>query len=170
MANIVLIKRSTTADAVPLVGDLTAGELAINTTDGNLFYKNNAGSVTVIASNKFVTVTGNVTGGNLLTSGLISATGNITSVGNVAGGNILGVNFRATGIFYGDGSGLSGITTTGGYFSSTLTSFPTGDYGTGEPYVEEGTTQDAFGVTIVSNFSCQDPQGSVVTATDLGVL
>jgi len=159
MPNIILIKSSATANSVPLAANLVVGELAINYTDGNLFYRNNTGMVTLLASNKTMSVTGNITGGNLLTSGLISATGNIT-----------GANIKATGIFYGDGSGLTGITTTGGYFSSTLTSFPTGDYGTGEPFVEEGTTQDAFGITIVSNFSCQDPQGSIVIATDLGVL
>ena len=56
-----------------------AGELAINYADGNLFYKNTSNVVTVIASNKFSSVTGNITGGNLLTGGLISATGNISA-------------------------------------------------------------------------------------------
>ena len=41
---------------------MVAGELAINYTDGNLFYKNSSNVVTVIASNKFVSVSGNVTG------------------------------------------------------------------------------------------------------------
>jgi hypothetical protein len=105
-------------------------------------------------------ITGNVTGGNLITGGLITATGNIT-----------GTNIRAIGgSFFGDGSGLTGISTTGGYFNSTLTAFPTGDYGNGEPFVEEGTVQDAFGVTIVPNFSCMDPQGSITPAVDLGAL
>ena len=122
-------------------------------------------------------ITGNVTGGNLITSGLITATGNITG-GNIvtagqitATGNITGTNIRAIGgSFFGDGSGLTGIATTGGYFNSTLTAFPTGDYGNGEPFVEEGTVQDAFGVTIVPNFSCMDPQGSITPAVDLGAL
>ena len=35
-----------------------------------------------------VSAVGNITGGNLLTSGLISATGNITSAANITGGNI----------------------------------------------------------------------------------
>lgn len=34
---------------------------------------------------------GNITGGNLLTAGLISATGNITSAANIAGGNLISV-------------------------------------------------------------------------------
>jgi hypothetical protein len=83
MTNTVLIKRSGTANAIPLAANVALGELAINYTDGNLFYKNSVGTVTVIASNQFVSVTGNVVGGNILTSGLVSATANIT------GGNIL---------------------------------------------------------------------------------
>jgi len=77
MTNTVLIKRSSTANAIPLPGNLVAGELALNTTDGNLFYKNTSNVVTVIASNQFSSVTGNVTGGNVLTVGLVSATGNV---------------------------------------------------------------------------------------------
>ena len=37
--------RTTTAAAVPLAANLAAGELAINTTDGILFYKDTAGAV-----------------------------------------------------------------------------------------------------------------------------
>jgi hypothetical protein len=41
---------STTAAAVPTAGNLVAGELAINTQDGKLFYKDAAGVVQTIAS------------------------------------------------------------------------------------------------------------------------
>jgi hypothetical protein len=40
---------STTASAVPLAANLAAGELAINTNDGKLYYKNSAGVVTLLA-------------------------------------------------------------------------------------------------------------------------
>jgi hypothetical protein len=43
--------RTTTAAAVPLAADLAAGELAINTTDEKLYFKNNAGTVKLLASN-----------------------------------------------------------------------------------------------------------------------
>jgi hypothetical protein len=89
MTNTVLIKRSSTANAVPSAGNLVAGELALNYTDGNLFYKNAGNVVTVIASNQFSSVTGNITGGNILTGGLVSATSTITSAANVTGGNLL---------------------------------------------------------------------------------
>jgi hypothetical protein len=113
MTNTVLIKRSGTANAIPGSGNLSLGELAVNYTDGNLFYKDNLGTVKVIASNQFTSVTGNVTGGNILTAGLISATGNITggniltaglisAAGNITGGNInlpSGTTLNSAGVF-----------------------------------------------------------------------
>jgi len=41
---------STTAAAVPTAGNLVPGELAINITDGKLYYENNSGVVTLLAS------------------------------------------------------------------------------------------------------------------------
>ena len=135
------------------IGSATAGAVTTTTIYGNTTVDN-------LTATGLITATGNITGGNIVTAGQITATGNIT-----------GTNIRAIGgSFFGDGSGLTGISTTGGYFNSTLTAFPTGDYGNGEPFVEEGTTQDAFGVTIVPNFSCMDPQGSITPAIDLGAL
>jgi hypothetical protein len=43
--------RTTTAAAVPLAADLAAGELAINTTDEKLYFKNAAGTVKLLAAN-----------------------------------------------------------------------------------------------------------------------
>jgi hypothetical protein len=205
MSNNIILKKSSVGDKVPLSGDLEYGELALNYTDGNLFYKNSSNVITTLTSNKFVSVTGNVTGGNIVSAGIVSATGNITGnyfigngsqltgvaallsgnlSGNIQGngfganslsfvsatGNVNATNFFASGVFYGDGSGLTGISATGGYFNSTLTSFPTGDYGNGEPFVQQGATTDAFGITIVPNFTCMDPQGSIQPAVDLGTL
>jgi len=95
MTNTILIKRSAAANSVPASGNLQAGELAINYTDGNLFYKDSSGNVNVIASDKFVSVTGNVTGGNIVTVGTVSAVGNITA--NIGS------------YFIGNGSQLTGI-------------------------------------------------------------
>lgn len=205
MSNQITLKKSSVAGKVPATADLEYGELALNYTDGNLFYKNSSNVVTTIASNKAISLSGNVTAGNILTGGTVSATGNIAGnyfigngsqltgitaplsgnlSGNIQGngyganalsfvsatGNVVATNYFATGVFYGDGSGLTGISTTGGYFNSTLTSFPSGNYGNGEPYVQQDATEDPFGVTIVPNFSCMDPQGSIPPATDLGVL
>jgi len=74
MSNNIILKKSSVGDKVPLASDLEHGELALNFTDGNLFYKNNSNVVTTIASNKFVSVTGNVTGGNVTTATLTANT------------------------------------------------------------------------------------------------
>jgi len=67
----------------------TSGNIvsAANISGGNLL-----GTTTVSAASHIgsvVSVSGNVTGGNLLTGGIVSSTGNITSTGNIDGGNLL---------------------------------------------------------------------------------
>lgn len=52
---------STTASAVPLAADLAQGELAINITDGKLYYEDNAGAVQVIATKGAGTIGGSTT-------------------------------------------------------------------------------------------------------------
>jgi hypothetical protein len=69
MTNTVQLKRSSVANSVPGAGNLVPGELAINYTDGNLFYKNASNIVTVIASNQFVSVSGNITGNYFIGNG-----------------------------------------------------------------------------------------------------
>ena len=90
MTNTVQLKRSSVSNSVPSAGNLVPGELAINYADGNLFYKNSSNIVTVIASNQFVSVTGNITGnyffgnGSQLT-GITSTSSQITNgTSNVA--------------------------------------------------------------------------------------
>jgi hypothetical protein len=41
---------STTASTLPTAGNLVAGELAINTVDGKLYFKNSSGAVTLLSS------------------------------------------------------------------------------------------------------------------------
>ena len=55
---------SSTSSAVPLAGNLLAGELAINTVDERLYFKNNAGTVKLLAAN----ITPVANGGTGLTS------------------------------------------------------------------------------------------------------
>jgi hypothetical protein len=42
---VIVLKRSTTASAIPAAANLTLGELAVNTTDGKLFMKKGDGTV-----------------------------------------------------------------------------------------------------------------------------
>jgi len=46
----ILLFGSTTASAVPPVGNLALNELALNTTDGKMYFKNTGGAVTLLAS------------------------------------------------------------------------------------------------------------------------
>ena len=53
---------STTASQAPSAGNLTSGELAINITDGKLYYKDNGGVVQVIATKGAGTIGGSTDG------------------------------------------------------------------------------------------------------------
>ena len=68
MANTVVLKRSSVQGKVPTTGDLALGELALNTNDGNLFFKRDVSgteSVVRVATNtnllSYVRVTSNTT-------------------------------------------------------------------------------------------------------------
>ena len=122
MSNTILIKRSGTANSVPVAGNLVLGELAINYADGNLFYKDSTNAVKVIASNQFLSVVGNVTANNGMftnivnvashTGAVVSVTGNVVS-GNVFTGGVVSAAGNITGnYFFGNGSQLTGIDAT----------------------------------------------------------
>ena len=75
---------STTAAAAPTAGNLVAGELALNTQDEKLYFKNAAGTVKLLASS--AGALGSVTSvAQTFTGGLISVSGSpITSSGTLA--------------------------------------------------------------------------------------
>jgi hypothetical protein len=49
MANKVVLKRSAVQGKTPVVGDLALGELALNTYDGNLFFKKDDGTASILS-------------------------------------------------------------------------------------------------------------------------
>jgi len=124
MTNRIVLKRSGSADSVPLAGNLEYGELAINYADGNLFYKNASNNIVAIASNRTLTLSGNITAGNVISNDQIQATGNITGAnisisGNIVGGNILSDNyFFANGAPLSAGGGFSEFRSLGGNLSA----------------------------------------------------
>jgi len=167
MTNTVLIKRSSTANSVPVAGNLQTGELAINYTDGNLFYKDNNNGVQLLTSNKFVSVTGNITGANLNATGL-SLSGNVVSNVNVTS-NIAGGNIKTPGLisaagnitgnyFIGNGSQLTGITTSAG---SAITN------GTSDVTVSANSniTANVSGTTIATFASTGEYVTGIISAT-----
>ena len=88
--------RSATSSAVPSASDLQDGELAINTNDGKLFYKNSGGSVAVLADGA-LPGTGTVTSvGGAGTVNGISLSGTVTSSGNLTlGGTLANVDLTS---------------------------------------------------------------------------
>jgi len=83
MSNTIKLKRSSVAASTPTAGSLEYGELALNYTDGNLFFKTASNVVTLLASTQIANYSGNVISGNLSTSGSLSVIGN-TTVGNIS--------------------------------------------------------------------------------------
>lgn len=79
---------STTAAAAPVAGNLANGELAINITDGKLYYKDNAGVVQTIASKAALTSVDSISFGTTGLTPATSTTGAVTVAGtlNVANG------------------------------------------------------------------------------------
>jgi len=76
--------RTTTAAAVPLAADLSAGELAINTTDEKLYFKNAAGTVKLLASNTTTTNVASITFGTTGLTPATATTGAVTVAGTLA--------------------------------------------------------------------------------------
>ena len=89
---------------------VNANALIGNTLSSNVLYS----SLTQVGTLSNVSITGNVTGGNVLTGGLISATSTITSAANITGGNLITAGqVTATGDITG------GNVLTGGVVSAT---------------------------------------------------
>jgi hypothetical protein len=87
------IYRSSTASAAPTSGNLVAGELAINTADGKLFYLDSLNAVQVIGW-KLVPATAGGTGLSTYTTGDIiysSATNTLSKLGIGSAGQVLTV-------------------------------------------------------------------------------
>jgi len=117
---------TTTAAAVPLNTNLVAGELAINTVDEKLYFKNSAGTVKLLASN---TATTNVSTFSAGTTGFTpsSATsGAVTLAGTLAvangGTNATTASITSFNNITGyTASGATGTTSTNLVFSTTPT-------------------------------------------------
>lgn len=166
MSNNIILKKSSVGDKVPLASDLEHGELALNFTDGNLFYKNNSNVVTTIASNKFVSVTGNVTGGNIVTLGTVSAAGNVT------GNYFIGNGAFLTGISGGGGGMLVGtvddFTGDGSTVAFTLSVTPTSENVTSVNITGVSQLKTAYSITgDVITFSSAPAAGAAIEVTTL---
>lgn len=102
MAQKIQLKKSNTQSKVPVIGDLSLGELAVNTFDGKLFFKKDVSGTTSIET--IVTtnaqITGSVNLAGALTSSLslisnLSPTGDLFTV-RVGGVDKVTVNSQGT--------------------------------------------------------------------------
>jgi hypothetical protein len=110
MSNTILLKRSSVANAIPTLANVSLGELAINTYDGKLYTKINNGTDQIfeLTKNQTVTLAGNVSGSgtDTITVSLNAVQTNITQVGTLAslsvtgaitGSNVVSVTGNVTG-------------------------------------------------------------------------
>lgn len=96
MAQVVKLKRTAVSGKVPSTSNLELGELAINTYDGRIFFEKDSGTASI---QQVVTT-------NSQTTGSINVNGNVTAS-----------------YFFGDGSGLSNISTDIGEVATVTSSF-----------------------------------------------
>jgi hypothetical protein len=141
---------SATASAVPLAANLVQGELAINTNDGKLFYKDSSGVVQTMASKATGSIGGSTTQVQFNNSGVLGGSASLTWNGTV---------LTSSG-FSGPLNGTVGATTpaAGSFTTTTIGTSETLSYGT------------ANGVTYL-NGSKVLTSGSALTfdGTNLGV-
>jgi hypothetical protein len=111
---------STTAAATPSAGNLVAGELALNTLDEKLYFKNSAGTVKLLASS--AAAAGGVTSVAATVPSFLSIAGSpITSSGTLAFG-LSGTALPTTS----GGTGLISFTSGGAVYATSTSALTTG--------------------------------------------
>ena len=118
----ILSYSSATASAVPLAANLSQGELAINTNDGKLFYKDSAGVVQTMASKATGAIGGSTTQIQFNNAGALGGSASLTWSGTV---------LTSSG-FSGPLNGTVGATTpaAGSFTTTTIGTSETLSYGT----------------------------------------
>ena len=100
----IILKKSSVAGKVPVVGDLAFGELALNYTDGKLYYKTAGNLINYIANGGTFTTALSITSSTQSTStttGALQVMGGVGVGGSVYVGNRVGfVNTSNVSVVY----------------------------------------------------------------------
>jgi hypothetical protein len=144
---------TTTAAAVPTSGNLVNGELAINITDGKLYYKNNSGVVTLLAGATAGPAGGSNTQVQYNSSGALAGSANLTFNGTTLTANTIGA-FTLGGTVAGGGNQLNNVI-----------------IGTTTPLAGAFTTLSSTGITSITDVTeaTSTTAASLKTAGGLGV-
>ncbi len=154
---------SATTTNVPTAGNLVAGELAINTADGKLFYKDSSGVVQVIGTKGGV-------GSSTTTQVLYNSSGLVVGSANLT--------FNGTTLTTANDASISGLTVgKGGGAQTYATAFGTGalasnttGYGTAIGYNAGNASITGTAFTAVGAFAGQVATGGLFTAIGQGSL
>lgn len=119
---------STTPSATPLAADLVAGELALNTNDEKLYFKNSSGTVKLLASVAGTTNVSSISFGSTGLTPSTATTGAVTVAGTLAVANGgTGITTFGTGVATALGQNVSG---SGSIALTTSAVFTTPNLGT----------------------------------------
>ena len=123
---------SATASATPSAGNLVAGELALNTNDGRLFYKDSSGVVQTLASKAGNVNVSSFSAGSTGLTPSTATTGAVTLAGtlNVSSGGTGLTTLTAGYIPYGNGTSAFSSSANMTFDGSTLTTLNTAYTGT----------------------------------------
>jgi len=97
MANKVLLKKSSVAAKVPLVGDLDYGEVALNYTDGKLYYKTAGNAIDSFPSLSATATLTNKTLSSAILTGTLTAGGSVGTNGQILASTVTGVQWVDSG-------------------------------------------------------------------------
>jgi len=137
---------SATATNVPTAGNLVAGELAINTADGKLFYKDSAGVVQTIASKNGV-AGGSTTQVQYNSSGSLAGSANMTFSGTAL---TLANDASISGLTVGKGGGA--VVSNSAFGQGALNNAGTGNYVTAIGYQTLYSNTTGQGGTAVGGY------------------
>jgi hypothetical protein len=143
----IILKKSSVAGKIPVVGDLVFGEIALNYADGKLYYKTsgnlinyiaNGGTFTTALSITSSTQATSTTTGALIVTGGAGIGGNLAIGGALYAGGTTGTNGQ---VLISTGNGVSWTTLSSSFNGGTITGALTINNSTGVSSTQTGALQ-----------------------------